>query len=347
MAWRSGQKGAAQGRVIIIALLILAAAGWAGWTRFFAQRDKTSDVQQLIDQAENALEAVKNRKPGERRPPSYDQVMTPLDKLLAIAKTTIDKPNYDSSIDFNQVNEITNAVIDIAHRGFLQAQTETGLANKPYRFPDQEAEACRYRAIAMWRRLEIRIAQDSAHKPGGGRVTPLESEATAILQVVQTGIDAQPRDAWLWYIKGLVNRSTGAFASASQDLQKAVEIEPDFAPAWNTLGLVYIHLKQFDQAEEAYTKAKDAARKKDQEAKVKPGPDYSAAVYNLGVLHGELTGYYASENRRQSTPAGKAEFNRHRDAAINAFNEYTAIVSPGDPDLPAVKRMQENLKNYE
>ncbi|HLS31771.1 MAG TPA: tetratricopeptide repeat protein [Flavobacteriaceae bacterium] len=59
-------------------------------------------------------------------------------------------------------------------------------------------------------------------------------------------------EAYYSYIKGIDEMQQENFDQAVKYFQHAVEIDPEFAFAWDNLGLSYRNLNQFDQAIEAY-----------------------------------------------------------------------------------------------
>ena len=59
---------------------------------------------------------------------------------------------------------------------------------------------------------------------------------------------AQVEFGWDVAIKGLWNE-------AAYRWEKAVELDPTYAAAWNNLGIAYEHQGKFDQARKAYEKA--------------------------------------------------------------------------------------------
>ncbi len=75
-----------------------------------------------------------------------------------------------------------------------------------------------------------------------------------------------------WVNLAIIAAAQGRDADALTALEKALAINPDYAPALNQLGILYRKTGQFDDAEAAYLKA------------VTVQPDYALAHLNLGIL---------------------------------------------------------------
>ncbi len=97
-----------------------------------------------------------------------------------------------------------------------------------------------------------------------------------------------------WVNLAIIAAAQGRDADALTALEKALAINPDYAPALNQLGILYRKTGQFDDAEAAYLKA------------VTVSPEYALAHYNLGVLY-EL-------------------YLQQLDKALQHFETYQAIV---------------------
>ncbi len=75
----------------------------------------------------------------------------------------------------------------------------------------------------------------------GGTTALADTRADARAQV-EFGIEVVHRGLWL---------------EAIYRWERAVELDPDYAAAWNNLGIAYEHEGRFDQAREAYERALD------------------------------------------------------------------------------------------
>ncbi|MEM7278279.1 MAG: tetratricopeptide repeat protein [Pseudomonadota bacterium] len=75
-----------------------------------------------------------------------------------------------------------------------------------------------------------------------------------------------------WVNLAIIAAAQGRDADALTALEKALAINPDYAPALNQLGILYRKTGQFSDAEAAYLKA------------VTVQPDYALAHLNLGIL---------------------------------------------------------------
>ena len=58
---------------------------------------------------------------------------------------------------------------------------------------------------------------------------------------------------------GIAVAQRGLWQEALYRWQRAIEIDPSYAAAWNNLGIAYEHEGQFDKAREAYEKATELA----------------------------------------------------------------------------------------
>lgn len=326
---RFSSSGFVKGGVIALLVGLLALVGMR-FFGFMGESESRDDPVVLARAAAEALEAVKNRKPGERRPASYDSVLAPLDKLLAQAKAVLESDEYNPVGDFEKVRAAANPVIDLATRADAQAKTETGPLTKDYRFNDQKAEACQYLAVAMWERIQAR-------QPASTR--PLESapplpfhELEDIRRVIALGLDVQPGNRDLWYISGVVNRAEGLFGPAARDLERAIAIDSEYAAAWNTLGLVRISLKEFELAEDALERAKNLAADQARRFNAPLGAEYASTIYNLAAFHDNLAAFYNRENRISPTVESRRLLSRHVDAARTYLEEFLRLEPPNTPD---------------
>ena len=84
------------------------------------------------------------------------------------------------------------------------------------------------------------------------------------------------RDALKQYGKALKRLEKEDLAGAVKHLEKAVEISPHYAGAWNHLGTIAYMSRQHDRAEECFTKA------------LEHDPNSYAALVNLGAALGAL-----------------------------------------------------------
>lgn len=317
-------------RGAIIALLVgVLAYGVLKSFGYVGQRIDEDDPAVLAKTALQALDAVKNRQPGDRRPASYDAVLAPLDKLLRQARDTLSSPDFNPVNDLEKIRVRANSVIDIASQANNQAKTETGPLAKDYRFNDQKAEACQYLATALWERLlasRTRTSSSLENPPYPAR------ELDELRRVIEQGLSAYSENRTLWYLRGVMNRAEGLFAAAASDLERAVAIDAQFAEGWNVLGLVRISLKEFDKAEEALERAKALVLEEARRLDAKPGPEYTAILYNLATYHEGLAVFYNRENRITPTVESRRLLARHSEEARRYLEEFLALEPAGSPD---------------
>ncbi len=288
------------------------------------------DPASLSRQAMQALEAVRTRQPGERRPPSYDMVLAPLDKLLRQARDTLQSANYNPATDFDAIYRLTAPVIDVAGLADAQAKLETGYLTKEYRFNDQKGEASFYMASALWERINALQPRNLGHLD---EPIPLPAaDMNRLRQILDAGIAAAPDNRDLYYLRGVVNRAEGLYAPAGRDLERAVELDPAYSAAWNTLGLVRIALREFDRAEEALERARVLSLEEARQSNTEPGAEYAAILYNLASFHEGLAAFYIRENRVNPTVEARRLMNRHVNEARKYLQEFIQREPADSPD---------------
>ncbi len=297
----------------------------------------------LIKEANDALVAVKARQPGERRPASYDAVLAPIDKLLALAKKTLEEGYADPEKTYTQVRALANPIIDVAGRADQQARSETAFLTKDYRFHSQKAEACQYLANALWQAMQTRKPQSTSEFFGSDTPKYRAEDLNEIHRILTMGIEADQDNRDLWYIRGVVNRAEGLFAPAAKSLERAIEIDNQYAPAWNTLGLVRISLREFDKAEEALERGRALALAKAEEMGQKPGAEYTAALYNLATFHEGLASYYNRDNLVNASRESQRLASKHADSARQYFQEFLKLEPADSADYRAAQAKMQNL----
>lgn len=335
---RFSSSGLIKGAVIALFVGILAYGGLRALGHNLV-RPSVDDPVQLAREAAENLEKVRKRQPGERRPASYDSVMAPLDKLLRQTKDLIESPEFDPLRDFDKVRSYTSPVIDIATQAAAQARTETGPLVKEYRFNDQKGEACQYLANAMWERMLARMPRETNGFADESPSFPV-GDMNELKRVLETGLAATQENRALFYIRGVVYRAEGLFPQAARDLERAVTIDPEFAAAWNVLGLVRISLKEFPMAEEALERAKALTLDEAKRLNAEPGAEYISVIYNLATFHDNLAAYYTRENRINPTMESQRLSARHATEARKYYGEFLAREPAGSPDAKtALTRM--------
>ncbi|MDR0362564.1 MAG: tetratricopeptide repeat protein [Planctomycetota bacterium] len=300
-----------------------------------------SDPTALAAQAKEALDAVRNRRPGERRPASYDAVLQPLDRLLQLSRELIHSVDYDPMADFDKLFATAMPAFTIAGEANAQAQTETGPLAKDFRFNAQRAEAAQYLAAALWSRTTANHASAEGFGGGDEPYPPAEIEWT--LSTINAGLEADPENRSLWYLRGAVNRAAGLFAAAARDLERSLELDPGNPEAENALGLVYIDLKQLDKAEEHIEKARAAALQIASANGTAPGADYTTIIFNLARFHEGLAAFYARENRLAPSAENARLTQKHSDEARKHLGEFLSREPAGSPDAALARRLLDGL----
>lgn len=338
MAFNTGKFMRTLFVVVLAGILVL-----AGVDRFtnFGKSDAVADPADLVRQAREALDAVRRRQPGDRRPASYDAVLAPLDRLLAQARNLVRDVGYDPIADYQKVFDITDPVINIAGEAHQQALTETGPLAKEFRFNQQKGEASQYLASAMYSRMTARLERSTL--PGEQSPRLPEADVAAITRVLNTGLEADSDNPTLYYMRGIIQRDNGIFAAAARDIEKSLEIDSENADAWNVLGLIRINLKEFDKAEEALEKARSLILSQAEANKSNPGEEYTTTIYNLARFHEGLAAFYARENRMSPSAENQRLANRHGGEARKYFREFLDREPPDSPDAKLARRLLDGL----
>ena len=289
-----------------------------------------TDPAVLAETARNALDAVRRRQPADRRPASYDSVMRPLDQLLRQMRNLLASDSYNPELDLPKIRFMASLVIDITAQADRLAKTETGPLAKSYRFNDQKSEACQYLASAMWEQLSANAARQTGQFDQGHSYNRYEMDE--LMRILNVGIEAAPENRELLYIRGVVNRAEGLFAPAARDLERVIDIDPEYAAAWNTLGLVRISLREFDSAEEALERARTLALDGDKLRNHEPGAEYIATIYNLAMFHENLAAYYNRENRISPSVESRRLLAKHGGDARKYLEEFLQHEPADSPD---------------
>lgn len=326
---------------VLAGIILVAILGSTGLVELPGEPE--SEPAKLVREATANLEAVRQRKPGERRPASYDSVMAPLDKLLQQTQKLMQSDTFNPVDDFEQIRTLTLPVIDIATEADRQAKTETGPLAKEYRFNAQKGEACQYLANVMWERINRRLPAQGNYFGDGVPYPP--TEMNELRKVLDTGIEAAPQNGDLYYIRGVINRAEGLFAAAARDLERSVDINHEYAAAWNTLGLVRISLKEFPKAEEALERARALALEEARRFNVEPGEEYTAILYNLALFHEGLAAHYVRENRMEPTVESQRLLTRHSAEARRYLTEFLTREPAGSPDARTAQVKLQGLPN--
>ncbi len=326
---------------IIAGLCLVAVLRAFGFHPF--KRNSSGEPAVLLKEANDALIAVKERQPGERRPASYDAVLAPIDKLLVITKKTLEEGYADPEKTYAQVRSLANPIIDVADRANRQARSETAFLSKDYRFHNQKAEACQYLANALWQAMQTRKTPSASEFLSSNAPKYRAEDLNELRRILDTGIDADLENRELWYIRGVLNRAEGLLAPAVKDLERALEIDNQYAPAWNTLGLVRISLREFDKAEEALERARALTLAKAEEMGQQPGAEYIAALYNLATFHEGLASYYNRENLVNSSRESQRLTSKHADAARHYFQEFLKLEPQDSADYRTAQAKMQNL----
>ncbi|MDR1536276.1 MAG: hypothetical protein LBU64_14510 [Planctomycetota bacterium] len=323
------------GRGFLVALFLCAAAAGIGYRLLVPAGGGGDGAEELAKQARDALEAVKNRdltpSPSLRVTATYDAILAPLDRLLRLAENILEGETAEPVADYERIRSLAEPVIEISLLAREQSRRETGAFRKDYRFMEQRGEACRLLATALWNRLEA-LHGNSAGRDGS-RFVPGAADSEKLYALVKDGLDSDPANKSLWYLRSLVERANGVFGRAEGDLRKALSLDSRYVAAWNDLGLVLIRLGRFEEAGEAFAQAKDRAAEAARLAGRPVGADYAAALLNLAEFHLDLADSFRREIA--TDPANRDNqdrLGRHLTGAAEAVRELLANMPAESPE---------------
>ncbi|MDR1520463.1 MAG: hypothetical protein LBU23_10025 [Planctomycetota bacterium] len=331
------------GRGLIIALAASAVVGAAAYKLYGPTAGGSGETaEELTRTVEAALEAVRKRDltPSStlRVTATYDAVLAPLDKMLRLARNIAEGEKRDPAADYDRIRAFVEPVIRLTALARDQARRESG-PSKDYRFMEQKGEACQLLAAALWNQLEARRRSSPAGRDGV-RFVPEPADSERLYAILNDGLGADPANKALWRLRGLVERANGLFGRAESDLRMALNLDGQYAAAWNDLGLVLINLRQFDEAGESFVKAKDQAAAAAKLAGRPLGPEYGAALLNLTEFHLSLADYYRRETGID--PANRDNQDRlrfHLAGAADAARELVANLPPESPEAIEGQRL--------
>lgn len=294
----------------------------------------------LIAQAEAGMRAVEQRDLRTTlRPARFDEILRPLDVMLRRAREILSGASYDPVADYERVAAYSRPAMRIALAAHGLAQRETSFLGGNHRFMQQRGDASRYLATALWNRLEALHDQAMRGKSMATDFTPSPAESEELFSIIDAGLDADPENGELWYLRGILNRANGMFPAAKRDLEKVIELDADHAAAWNTLGLVLINLRDFDGAVKALDAAAEKLLRESERAGVAPGPEYAAVLLNSARVHEALASHYERLGQIQPGQDGAGEARRHRAAMEKALNAVLAAAAAGSPEYREARRM--------
>ncbi len=210
------------------------------------------------------------------------------------------------------------------------------VVQREFTFSLREAEARRYLAAARIVMLQLKIAAKRAEAPkNADAIVADPEEAQFIRNQIDSGLVANPRDRYLhpefYHLLGQLEVLTGNYAKAVSALEKAVELKPDFAEAYNDLGIAYSNpffLKAANGG--AYQQKAVAAFEK--ALLVSSDKPLANAHYNLGMF------YAQAEQEQKLPPKQRADAIRH----LKAFLDESK--STDDQDYQHARKLLDKLQ---
>ena len=133
-------------------------------------------------------------------------------------------------------------------------------------------------------------------------------------------IELDPNFAGAYNIRGIVHRELGHLEEAIKDYNKAIELDPNFAGAFNNRGIVHGDLGRLEEAIQDYNKA------------IVLDPNFADPYYNRGSAHKDL---------RRLEEAIK-DYNK----AIELDPDYTDAYSARGNVYRDLGRIEEAIKDY-
>ncbi len=146
----------------------------------------------------------------------------------------------------------------------------------------------------------------------------------------ERAIELAPRNPWTLQVRSrfLMDRF-GRFAEAEELARRAVEIDPDFFPAWFQLGWARFELERLDEAESDFRRA------------ITLRPDFAAGYFGLGVVYnaaGDYEGALAALDEALTIDPGSVQALLYRGVSLHYLNrpeearESFAALVAGNPD---------------
>ncbi len=198
--------------------------------------------------------------------------------------------------------------------------------------------------------LNARIAQipPAAHKEFDlGKERMQANDAPSSLQHFQKAIDLYPNYAEAYQLMGVVNLEMGKFTDAEPQLAKATEIEPKLTTAFFALGICRNQMAKYPEAEVALARGLELE------------PDSPDGHYHIAEAYWNLGRFDDSEPHARKAIALKPDMApahvllgnsllRKRDAAgaLKEFKEYLRLAPQGEFAVgtkAAVERLEKGL----
>jgi tetratricopeptide (TPR) repeat protein len=199
--------------------------------------------------------------------------------------------------------------------------------------------------------LNARIAQitPEAHKEFDlGKESMQANDVPASLQHFQKAIDLYPNYAEAYQLMGVVNLETGKLADAELQLAKATEIEPKLTTAFFALGICRNQMAKYAEAETALARGLEL------------DPNSADGHYHIAEAYWNLGRFDDSEPHARKSLQLKPDMApahvllgnsmlRKRDApgALKEFKEYLRLAPQGEfapGTRAAVERLEKGLK---
>ena len=151
-----------------------------------------------------------------------------------------------------------------------------------------------------------------------------EKDPQKKIALYNKAIELDPKQAMAFNNRGFAYYTKKDYDQALKDYDQAIALKPDFALAYNNRGDAYYQRKEYDRAQADYGKA------------IGLKPDYDLAYYNRGLTYHEQKNYDQAINDFNKAISLKANFAAAYNSRGNAFfrkrefdlaiNDYTKAV---------------------
>ncbi|MBN2712961.1 MAG: tetratricopeptide repeat protein [Planctomycetes bacterium] len=243
-----------------------------------------------------------------------------IDKIIDDAITLMDGGSFDKAAPmFREARDLA-----ISGSKKVVSSGKGKEEDDVFRFRFREAAARYYLAVCLYKEIEKKDALKWSEAQRKGEPVMLAySEAKPIMDEIEAGLKADPMNKSLWRLKGIVDNMLGRFLFAARALEKAVEIDPEFAEAYNNLGRVYLNLKETDKALNAFKMALGLSGER-VETK-------ASANYNLGVYYSQNALALKEKVKNVPDKDKLQQADDYRNKAEKYLGEYISS-APSDPE---------------
>ncbi|MCM8789413.1 MAG: tetratricopeptide repeat protein [Candidatus Omnitrophica bacterium] len=275
-------------------------------------KEQSSEIEKLAKiEKEKIIEAAR-QKEEERKRQEQIKIISDIKQLLQESKSMLEesrKLEQARQQDYQLVMEKAKK-IEEAKNLLEEIRLSLEEARKTQEQKERKASEETVKRIEETKKLlnEVKVLLEETKK----QVEELKSEQAARLKEAEKNVRIRRlEEAKSYYINGLELQKGGNWLEAKLNFEKAIELDPAFAPAHNQLGIILEIQGKADEAEELYLKA------------ISIDPDYLAPYSNLALI------YEAKNNKKK---------------AIEYWKKRLAL---GDPNDMWAKEAMEHLEKLQ